>query len=66
MGSKETSPLDDLSGHPAGSLREELESSRRSGTAFINSGGHRDEGCLKVSGIAAEVAAEMILRKCDV
>jgi C_GCAxxG_C_C family probable redox protein len=32
-------------------------------TDFINSGGHGDEGCLKVCGIAAEVAAEMILKK---
>jgi len=30
---------------------------------FIDSGGHGDEGCLKVCGIAAEVAAEMILAK---
>jgi C_GCAxxG_C_C family probable redox protein len=30
---------------------------------FIDSGGHGDEGCLKVCGIAAEVAAEMILSK---
>jgi C_GCAxxG_C_C family probable redox protein len=34
-------------------------------TDFINSGGHGDEGCLKVCGIAAEVAAEMILKKRD-
>jgi C_GCAxxG_C_C family probable redox protein len=32
-------------------------------TDFINSGGHGDAGCLKVCGIAAEVAAEMILMK---
>lgn len=32
-------------------------------TDFINSGGHGDDGCLKVCGIAAEVAAEMILTK---
>lgn len=32
-------------------------------TDFINSGGHGDNGCLKVCGIAAEVAAEMILKK---
>jgi len=32
-------------------------------TDFINSGGHGDDGCLKVCGIAAEVAAEMILKK---
>ncbi len=32
-------------------------------TDFINSGGHGDAGCLKVCGIAAEVAAEMILQK---
>ena len=32
-------------------------------TDFINSGGHGDSGCLKVCGIAAEVAAEMILQK---
>ena len=31
-------------------------------TDFINSGGHGDNGCLKVCGIAAEVAAEMILK----
>jgi C_GCAxxG_C_C family probable redox protein len=30
---------------------------------FIDSGGHGDAGCLKVCGIAAEVAAEMILQK---
>lgn len=30
---------------------------------FISSGGHGDNGCLKVCGIAAEVAAEMILKK---
>jgi C_GCAxxG_C_C family probable redox protein len=34
-------------------------------TDFINSGGHGDAGCLKVCGIAAEVAAEMILQKRD-
>jgi len=32
-------------------------------TDFINSGGHGDNGCLKVCGVAAEVAAEMILKK---
>ncbi|MFA5869226.1 MAG: C-GCAxxG-C-C family protein [Candidatus Bathyarchaeia archaeon] len=32
-------------------------------TDFINSGGHGDASCLKVCGIAAEVAAEMILMK---
>jgi C_GCAxxG_C_C family probable redox protein len=32
-------------------------------TDFINSGGHGDNGCLKVCGIAAEVAAEMIMKK---
>jgi C_GCAxxG_C_C family probable redox protein len=32
-------------------------------TDFINSGGHGDNGCLKVCGIAAEVTAEMILKK---
>jgi len=32
-------------------------------TDFINSVGHGDTGCLKVCGIAAEVAAEMILQK---
>jgi C_GCAxxG_C_C family probable redox protein len=32
-------------------------------TDFINSGGHGDAGCLKVCGIAAEVAAEFILKK---
>ncbi len=32
-------------------------------TDFINSGGHGDNGCLKVCGVAAEVAAEMILSK---
>ncbi len=32
-------------------------------TDFINSGGHGDDGCLKVCGIAAEVAAEMILSR---
>jgi C_GCAxxG_C_C family probable redox protein len=30
---------------------------------FIASGGHGEDGCLKVCGIAAEVAAEMILSK---
>jgi len=30
---------------------------------FISSGGHSDNGCLKVCGIAAEVTAEMILKK---
>lgn len=30
---------------------------------FISSGGHGDNGCLKVCGIAAEVATEMILKK---
>jgi C_GCAxxG_C_C family probable redox protein len=30
-------------------------------TDFINSGGHGDQGCLNVCGIAAEVAAEKIL-----
>ncbi|MCX6655573.1 MAG: C-GCAxxG-C-C family protein [Candidatus Bathyarchaeota archaeon] len=32
-------------------------------TDFIDSGGHGDAGCLKVCGIAAEVAAEFILKK---
>ena len=32
-------------------------------TAFIAAGGHRDEGCLKVCGIAAEIIAERILNK---
>jgi C_GCAxxG_C_C family probable redox protein len=32
-------------------------------TDFIASGGHGEDGCLKVCGIAAEVAAEMILKK---
>lgn len=32
-------------------------------TDFISSGGHGDNGCLKVCGVAAEVAAEMILEK---
>jgi C_GCAxxG_C_C family probable redox protein len=32
-------------------------------TDFINSGGHSDNGCLKVCGVAAEVTAEMILKK---
>jgi len=32
-------------------------------TDFINSGGHGDDGCLKVCGIAAEAATEMILKR---
>ncbi len=32
-------------------------------TDFIASGGHSDHGCLKVCGIAAEVTAEMIMKK---
>ena len=32
-------------------------------TDFINSGGHGDNGCLKVCGVAAEVAAERLLPK---
>ena len=30
--------------------------------AFLDAGGHGDNGCLKVCGIAAEVAAEKILK----
>ncbi len=30
--------------------------------AFLNAGGHSDEGCYKVCGVAAEVAAERLLK----